>query len=221
MDLTRREKSSLICNVVCLIISIVLIFSFDLISSLIFPSGSDLYWGYMKYLLILIIVTSVIMIIWIAKPRKLTPHIIEGAEIQEETLTQELKQVGIVPNGQVLMIIEKLGYSDPLYARKSIRKWPWRDKGKVVLTDKELIFLGKRDHFFISLSDILAIQPFTARGGIRTFQVCEIVYGDFKDSVVFMGTIGFRTFDMPSEIELKSMKLMKTFQKWYDSWSKE
>ena len=166
-----------------------------------------------------------INIIWIVKPRKLTPDIVESSELDEGALNEELINVGIVPSGQILKVIEKMAYSDPKYARKRIRAWPWRAKGRIVLTSKELIFLSvkkKKTYFSIPIGNFYSIQYFVARGGSRTFKVCEIVYDDpdvdQKASVLFMGTIGFGTFDMPSEIELKSMKLMETLQKWYDTW---
>ncbi len=225
MELTRRERRQLIVSCVVISICIILIFALDLILAGIFPSMDSESWRYMKYFLIFPLIIGGISIIWIVKPRKLTPHVVERSEIQEKELHEELINVGIVLSGELLKIIERIAYCDPVYARKRFRKWPWRAKGRIVLTSKELIFLSvkkKKTYFSIPISAIHAIQYFVARGGSRTFKVCEIVYReteeDQKGSVLFMGTIGFSTFDYPSEIELKSMKLMETLEKWYETW---
>lgn len=220
MELTRRERSQLIASCVGITICVVLICIFDRIFAPLLGDGV-----YLKFLFVLPIIMGAITILWIIKPRKLTPHVVESAEIDESKLNEELINVGIVPNGRVLTVIEKVAYSDPVYARKRFRAWPWRAKGRIVLTSRELIFLSvkkKKTYFSIPISAIHSIQYFVARGGSRTFKVCAIVYRipeeEQKGSVLFMGTIGFSTFDYPSEIELKSMKLMETLEKWHETW---
>jgi len=134
-------------------------------------------------------------------------------EMQEEEIMRELKNTGIYHTGQIQMIINKVGYSDPVYARKVIRGWPWRAKGRIILTDKELIFLSvkkKKINFSISLSEIGAIQPFPARSGALSYKWCEIVYGNPKISAVFMTR--FVSYD------IYNMKLLETLQEWYETW---
>lgn len=155
------------------------------------------------------------------KTKKISHEFFEPNEIQKVELTNELKTGGIFPEGEIVMVFEKVGYSDSAYARKPFRKWPWRERGKIVLTEKELIFFGKKAKFIIPLSEIHSIQPFIGRGGIRTFKVCEIISGSPKASVIFYGDVNFWASDPPTELELKSMRLMETIQKWYDLWSNE
>ena len=225
MELTRREKTALITSIVCIGFMIVLIFTMDLFMQMLFPTVHTGDWSFFNYILIFLIIVNGLYIVWIVKPRKLTPHIVDSSEIQEGEINEELMNVGIVPSGQIIEIIEKVAYCDPVYARKRFRAWPWRAKGKIIVTNKELIFVSvkkKKINFSILISEIYAIQPFVARGGSRSFKVCEIIYKDQFDnekvSALFMGRIGFSTFDYPSEIELKSMKLMEKLQKWYDTW---
>ncbi|HUY00382.1 MAG TPA: hypothetical protein VMV49_12550 [Candidatus Deferrimicrobium sp.] len=73
------------------------------------------------------------------------PQIIEISEAQEGQIRAELLDGGISPQGDLLNIIENIAYSDPVYARKRIRLWPGRAKGKLILTSKEngLLMLGK------------------------------------------------------------------------------
>ncbi len=227
MELTKRERSQLIAGCVIIAVCVILIFTLDLIIAAIIPSPSES-WGYLKFLMIIPMIISIINIIWIVMPRKLTPDIVESSEIQEGELNEELMNAGVMPSGQILQVIRKVAYSDPMYARKPVRAWPWRAKGKIVLTTKELIFVSvkkKKTYFSIPISNFKSIQYFVARGGSRRFKVCEIVYQnpdeEQRESALFMGTIGFSTFDMPSEIELKSMKLMDAIQKWYDTWVEE
>lgn len=139
--------------------------------------------------------------------------IIGYPEMQDEEIMSELKNTGIYPTGQIQMIINKVGYSDPVYARKVIRGWPWKAKGRIILTDKELIFLSvkkKKINFSIPLSEIGAIQPFSARSGALSYKWCEILYGNQKISAVFMTR--FVSYD------IYNMKLLETLQKWYETW---
>ncbi|MFX1451988.1 MAG: hypothetical protein ACFFCM_14180 [Promethearchaeota archaeon] len=221
MDLTHREKSQIIFNSICIVFLIILI-SFDIIvdfinrQSLLYPISPRESWEFYRYFLILLIIWDLIMIVYIVKPRKLTPEVEEITEILDENIHQKIKDLGINLEGEILKIVDKVGYSDPAYARKRIRKWPWREKGKIVLTDKELIFLGEEINIIIPLSKINVIQPFIARGGIRTFKVCEISYSEQNRQAIFMGVIGFSAFDPPSELELKSMRLLDYLKKWYE-----
>ncbi len=153
------------------------------------------------------------------KIQKMPHEFFEPNEAQRAELTTELTTQEIIPEGTILMVFEQVGYSDPTYAVKRIRKWPWRERGKMLLTEKELIFLGKKAKFVIPLSEIKSIQPFTARGGLRELKVCEIVYGSSKKSVILYGNVNFRwASDPPTEVELKSMRLMEAIQKWYNVW---
>jgi len=61
------------------------------------------------------------------------------------------------------------------------------------------------------------IQPFYTVGGIRRAKVCEVNFGDTRTQAIFMGIIGFSSFDPPSELELKSVKLMDELINWYNS----
>ena len=138
--------------------------------------------------------------------------IVEYSGMQEEEITRELKNGGIDYTGHIQMIINKVGYSDPVYARKVIRGWPWRAKGRIVLTDKELIFLSvkkKMINFSIPLSEISAIQLFPARSGALSYKWCEIIYGNPKISAVFMTY--FASYD------IFNIKLQETLQKWYET----
>ncbi|MHA1377317.1 MAG: hypothetical protein ACTSRG_02935 [Candidatus Helarchaeota archaeon] len=87
------------------------------------------------------------VIIWITRPKKLYPEVIEENEVVRENINQELINSGISYEGQLIKIIENVGYSDPKYAKKRIRKWPWREKWKLILTNKEIVFLGKKIFF--------------------------------------------------------------------------
>lgn len=148
--------------------------------------------------------------------KKIEPRleIIEFGEIQEEKITQELKNAGIIPTGEVQMIIKRVGYSDPVYARKIFRAWPWRAKGQIFLTNAELIFLSvkkKKINFSVPISEISAIQLFTARSGASDYLWCEVLYGNPKVSAVFM--THFISHDA------YNMKLLETLQDWYDTWT--
>lgn len=158
-------------------------------------------------------------ILTVVKTQKIPHEFFEPTEIQRAELINELKTQGIIPEGVILMVFEKVGYSDPTYALKRIRKWPWRERGKMMLTEKELIFLGEKSNYVIPLSEFNSIQPFIGRGGIRNFKVCEIIYDSPKKSVIIYGNVSFWTSDPPTEVELKSMRLMETIQKWYNVWS--
>ncbi len=155
------------------------------------------------------------------KLQKILHEFFEPTETQRTEITNQLKIHGIFPNGEIVMVFENVGYSDPAYVRKRFRKWPWREKGKIILTEKQLIFLGKKEKFVIPLSEIHSIQPFPARGGIRTFKVCEIKYDSPKVSIIFIGNVSFWVSDPPTTLELKSMRLMETLQKWYNTWNYE
>lgn len=158
-------------------------------------------------------------ILKIVKIKRVPHEFFEPNETQQAELTTELATQGIIPDGAILMVFEQVGYSDPAYAVKRIRKYPWRERGKMLLTEKELIFLGKNAKFVIPSYDIISIQPFTAYGGIRELKVCEIIYGSSKKSVILYGKVSFWwTSDPPTEVELKSMQLMESIQKWYNVW---
>ena len=138
--------------------------------------------------------------------------IVGYSEIQEKEITRELKTAEIDNSGHIQMIINKVGYSDPVYARKVIRGWPWRARGRIFLTDKELIFLSvnkKKINFLIPLSEISAIQLFPARSGALSYKWCEIIYGNPKISAVFMTY--FASYD------IYNIKLQETLQKWYET----
>ncbi|NVM29301.1 MAG: hypothetical protein HWN65_10720 [Candidatus Helarchaeota archaeon] len=225
MELTSRERSALIASCVVITICTILICTFDLIFSLIFPSMGVESWGYLKYLWIFPIIIAALNIIWIVKPINLNPQIIESSEIQKGELYEELRVVNIVPKGEILKVIEKVAYSDPVYAQKRWRSWPWKAKGKILLTSKELIFLSvkkKKIYFSVPIDLIESIQPYVSRRGSRTFKVCEIIYNnphdDEKSSGLFMGTKSFRRFDFTSGIEMESMQLMETLKKWHETW---
>ncbi|MHA1377316.1 MAG: hypothetical protein ACTSRG_02930 [Candidatus Helarchaeota archaeon] len=47
--------------------------------------------------------------------------------------------------------------------------------------------------------------------------MCEVNFGDTRTQAIFMGIIGFSSFDPPSELELKSVKLMDELINWYNS----
>lgn len=140
-------------------------------------------------------------------------------DIQRAELTQELKARGIVPEGAILTVFGEVGISTSTYALKRFRKWPWQEKGKIILTERELIFLSKTAHLVIPLAEINSIHSSTGRGGIRTYHVCEIIYASPKKSAIFYGHVSLWASDPPTELELKSMRLMESIQKWYDLWS--
>jgi len=216
MDLTKRERTGLIVNsvVITTMVFLLLIIGFIYSSSLIFKL-------LVIYFTISIILCSV-NIFRIIRPKNTSPTIVEDIEFQKDKINQELQNVEINPIGKIVMIIEKVGYADPTYATKPYRLRYWREKGKIILTDKELIFLGKKINFSILLSEIETIQPFVSKSGTRTFNIFEIIYNNEqqKASAVFMGLLR-SAFDFLAEIELKSSKLMELIQKWYDSWKND
>lgn len=155
------------------------------------------------------------------RTRPILHKFFEPTEGQRAELTYELKDRGIISEGAILMVFEKVGYSNRTYVLKRFRKWPWQERGRIILTEKDLIFLGKKAKIVIPLSDIRSIQPVVGRGGIRTYKVCEIIYAFSKKSVVFYGNVSFWASDIPTELELKSMQLMESIQKWYNIWKQE
>ncbi|MHA1265863.1 MAG: hypothetical protein ACTSRS_11575 [Candidatus Helarchaeota archaeon] len=217
MELSPREKRTLIASIILLFANLPIVLLFDY-----WISSFSVNVRFFPTLFIIFTIICLINIVWILHPRKLHPQIITSSELQNTNCMEEMFDVGIVPKGVILQIIDKVAYSDPAYARKRFRAWPWRAKGKIILTDKELVFISvkkKKINFLIPISAIHSFREFVARGGSRKFKVCELVHIDpetaQQESVLFMGTIGFGTFDMPSEIELKSMYLLEHLQKWY------
>ncbi len=175
-------------------------------------SGVLLSWGVLPFTWILVKRIRNI------EEKKLEPRleIIEFGEIQEQEIAHELKIAGISPTGEVQMIIKRVGYSDPVYARKIIRAWPWRAKGRLILTDAELIFLSvkkKKINFSIPISEIGTIHPFPARSGALSYTWCEVLYGNPKISAIF--TTRFFGAD------IYNLKLLETLQTWYDRWTNE
>ncbi len=212
MNLTSRERGLLVfISVIIFIWAISLIFHLPSPESMVIVGV----WG------ILIIILSSMYLIIILKPKNFSPKVVD-IELHQEKINQELKKVDINPIGNLVTIIENIGFTDPTYTLK-LHRWSYlRDKGKILLTDKELIFLGKKANFSIQLTEIEAIQPFILRGERITFKIFEMIYKEAqqKVSAIFMGLPGF-TFDRFLEIEGKSLKLMELIQKWYDSWKNE
>jgi hypothetical protein len=140
-------------------------------------------------------------------------EIVESTESQEEELSRELKTAGIDPIGHFQMIINRIAYLDPVYASKKSRWWLWSAKGRVVLTDRELIFLSvkkKKINFSIPISEIEKIQVLQAQQRSFSYKTCEIIYGNPKISAIFMTY--FVTLDK------FGVKLQETLQKWYETW---
>lgn len=213
-ELTKRERQSLIVSFIGLTFFLIVIF--------LIPEPL---W-FLRISITLLMVLDIIIIIWILLPRQLEPNVSDVSRIQLPQINEELRDLGIFPEGAILEIIDNVAYCDPEYARKAFRAWPWRAKGRIILTKAELIFISvkkKKINFVVPIATIKAFYEFVGRGGSRTYKVCEILYrdpiADQQLSVLFMGTIGFKTFDMPSEIELKSLKLMAHLQKWYETWT--
>ncbi len=228
MELTRMEKTSLITNIVCIIILVNLIIFYDFFINLFSRSHSyfspsdpfqDGFGIFFIYMMTFLIIWNIITIALIIRPRKLSPDLVEMTEDEMKEMEQVLNKSQLHAEGTIQSVLNDVGYSDPIYARKPIRKYPWREKGILILTDKELIFLGKEIQFSISISEINTIRPFITKGGIRTFKVCEVNHGLQEEGAIFMGVIGYFAFDPPSELELKSMKLMEYLKKWHDTWS--
>ena len=71
-----------------------------------------------------------------------------------------------------------------------------RNEWQKVLTDNELVFLGKKINFLIPISEINVIQPFVAKGGTRTYQVCDINYNEQNNHVILMGVIGLFAYPL-------------------------
>lgn len=211
MNLTKKERGLLIFNSVAMtVVAIVLVVLYYFAPHMFNTLG---------ILIAILFIPMTTNLFLILRPKNFNPKLID-IELHKDRINQELKRAEINPDGTIVTIVEKVGYADPEYALKPRRGWYWRDKGKIVLTERELIFLGKkRIRFSIFLSEIMAIQAFISRAGFYTFTCFEIVYNDQlqKVSAVFMGLPG-SSLDPMVELGEKSSKLMELIQKWYDTW---
>ncbi|MHA1379420.1 MAG: hypothetical protein ACTSRG_13680 [Candidatus Helarchaeota archaeon] len=212
------RKKALVINLLFIIISLIILINSINMNSTKFSLGNQSGFEILEYLLIFNIIMNILMIFWNLLSKKTSFEINDVDEIMKNNIAQELMKQNISPRGEILAVLEKAAYSDPEYARKPIRKWPWREKGKLIFTKKELIFIGRRKKLIISLSEINAIKNFTAIGGVRAFNVCEINYGILNTQFLLMIAPGLASFDILSKIDSTSIKLMEYLQNWCNYW---
>ena len=144
--------------------------------------------------------------------------VITAPKIPIEKVSQRLEQAEIAKEGEILLLIKRVGYADPTYAEgRSRLRVPWRHKGELIFTTKEVIFLGKKAYFRIPIAAIHTIQPFTVRIGVAgSVQVCELTYGQPQESVVF---IGYEINYVAYALKGPSLRLIEILREWHAAYS--